>query len=226
MATMLPAKKNTAFTTYVSLRDQADTRLFKANPTLATGDVQVLGLGETSWSNIGTLPSAVPSASKNLKVDLSASEMNFDVVVVQFSDQSGAEWCDLKLVIYTSAINFDDIPTASEINAEVDTALSEYDPPTKAELDSGLAGLNDLTAAEINAEVLDVLNTDTFSELTAIPGATTTLTNMIRLLYLHLRNRVVQSGASQTIYADDNSTPVGSANAWDDGTSAEKGKFS
>ena len=31
-------------------------------------------------------------------------------------------------------------------------ALTAYDGPTKAELDSGLAGLNDLTAAQVNAE--------------------------------------------------------------------------
>jgi hypothetical protein len=43
--------------------------------------------------------------------------------------------------------------SAAEVNAEVDTALSDYDGPTKAELDSGLAALNDLSAAQVNAEV-------------------------------------------------------------------------
>lgn len=32
------------------------------------------------------------------------------------------------------------------------TALDAYDPPTKTELDSGFAGLNDLSAADVNAE--------------------------------------------------------------------------
>jgi len=43
------------------------------------------------------------------------------------------------------------LPDAAAINAEVDTALGDYDAPTKAELDSGLAALPD--AAAINAEV-------------------------------------------------------------------------
>ena len=43
--------------------------------------------------------------------------------------------------------------SAAQVNAEVDTALADYDGPTKAELDSGLAALNDLSAAEVNAEV-------------------------------------------------------------------------
>lgn len=44
-----------------------------------------------------------------------------------------------------------DISTA-EVNTEVDSALSDYDAPTKAELDSGLAALNDVSAADVNAQ--------------------------------------------------------------------------
>lgn len=41
----------------------------------------------------------------------------------------------------------------AEVNAACDTALADYDAPTKAELDSGFAALNDPTAAEIRAEI-------------------------------------------------------------------------
>ena len=40
-----------------------------------------------------------------------------------------------------------------QINAACDTAFTDYDPPTKAELDSGLAGLNDPTAVAIRSEI-------------------------------------------------------------------------
>ena len=62
----------------------------------------------------------------------------------------------------TDELQTDDVPgliaalndlTAVQVNAEVDTALADYDPPTKAELDSGLAGLNDPTAAAIADQV-------------------------------------------------------------------------
>ena len=46
------------------------------------------------------------------------------------------------------------------INAEADTALTDYDPPTKAELDTGLAGLNDPTAAVIVDAVWEELIAD------------------------------------------------------------------
>ena len=49
-----------------------------------------------------------------------------------------------------------------QINAAADTALADYDPPTKAELDSGLAALNDLDAAGVRSAVgLASANLDT-----------------------------------------------------------------
>lgn len=36
-----------------------------------------------------------------------------------------------------------------QINTQADTALTDYDPPTKAELDNGLAALNDPSATEV-----------------------------------------------------------------------------
>lgn len=49
--------------------------------------------------------------------------------------------------------------SAAEVNAECDTALADYDPPTKAEMDSGFAGLNDPTSASIADAVWDELST-------------------------------------------------------------------
>ncbi len=45
--------------------------------------------------------------------------------------------------------------SAADVNAQVDIALADYDGPTKAELDAGLAALNDPTAASIADAVLD-----------------------------------------------------------------------
>jgi hypothetical protein len=49
--------------------------------------------------------------------------------------------------------------TLTGVNAEADTALTDYDPPTKAELDSGFAALNDLSAADVNTQA-DLALTD------------------------------------------------------------------
>ena len=72
----------------------------------------------------------------------------------------------------------------AEVQSEVADALAAYDPPTKAELDSGLAGLNDLTAAQVNAEVDAAIETYHLDHLFAVdydpatpPGTATALLN-------------------------------------------------
>ena len=49
--------------------------------------------------------------------------------------------------------------SAADVNAQCDAALADYDAPTKAELDSGFAGLNDPTAAAIADAVWDEATT-------------------------------------------------------------------
>ena len=61
-------------------------------------------------------------------------------------------WTDRITLVDTTTTNTDMI-TPSQVNAEVDTALSDYDPPTKTEMDSGLNDLNDLSAEQIRTEV-------------------------------------------------------------------------
>lgn len=80
-----------------------------------------------------------------------------------------------------------------------------------------IAALNDLSAAQVNAEVLDVLNTDTFTEPSGVPAATATLATKLGYLYMALRNRVDVTATKKTFYDD------GGAAEWekdlsDDGT--------
>jgi hypothetical protein len=72
---------------------------------------------------------------------------------------------------------------------------------------------------------LDVLNTDTFAELGSIPGATTTLTNMIRLLYAMARNKSTMTSTTFTLRNDADSGNIGTATVSDDGTTATKGEL-
>jgi hypothetical protein len=50
----------------------------------------------------------------------------------------------------------------TEVESECTDALNTYDPPTKAELDSGLAGLNDITAADV-WDATEAITTDAHS---------------------------------------------------------------
>ena len=108
MATYNTPKRATAYKFYVGLVDQSNTKLLKANPTIAAGDFQVSKDGG-AFANLTTLPSANPASGRSIMIDLSATEMTADNVVVQCVDAAGAEWCDLFVNLQTTARQIDDL---------------------------------------------------------------------------------------------------------------------
>lgn len=101
-------KKNSAFTFSLSLVETAARPNFKANPTLATGDFKV-SIDDGAFNNLATLPTVSPASGRNVKVVLSASEMNGDRIVVQAVDAAGAEWDEVMVTIQTSVNTTDDL---------------------------------------------------------------------------------------------------------------------
>lgn len=98
-----PPKKGEDFVIQIALEDMANPGSFKANPTLASGDVKISKDGG-AFANLSTLPTVTPAAGISVQVTLSATEMNADVVFVQFIDQSATkEWADWSLSIPTTA---------------------------------------------------------------------------------------------------------------------------
>lgn len=81
--------------------------------------------------------------------------------------------------------------------------------------------------ADVNAEVLDVLNTDTFAEPgQGSPAATTSLVAKIGYLYKAWRNKSTTTASEYALYADDATTKDQEAALSDDGTTATKGEVS
>lgn len=77
--------------------------------------------------------------------------------------------------------------SAAEVNAEVDTALSDYDAPTKAEMDTALTALNDISVADIIAGIAD---------------GTYDLQEMIRIIFAFAAGKA-DGGGSSTIHFRD-----------------------
>jgi hypothetical protein len=97
-----PPKKNEDFIIRIALRDAADGRRFKSSATIAAGDFKVDKDG-AGLNNLATLPAVDPAASKLIKITLSSTEMNADVVTVICSDQTDPpEWSDLVFSIPTT----------------------------------------------------------------------------------------------------------------------------
>lgn len=79
--------------------------------------------------------------------------------------------------------------------------------------------------ADVNAEVNDVLNVDASAEPAAVPAANASLGAKLRWLFLKARNKATQTATTQTVLADDGTTPVATSTVSDDGTTATRGKF-
>lgn len=126
MASQALAIKNSSggFIFYVNLQDMSGNGSFKANPTLAAGDVKV-SIDGGALANLGTLPTVTPASGVWVKVTLAQAEINGDNIQVQFIDQtSPKEWCDLGINIKTVARQFDDFtfPNVSGRGMDVDAS--------------------------------------------------------------------------------------------------------
>ena len=104
---MSSPKKNVAYEFDIALVDSA-TGDFKAAPTIAAGDFKV-STDNAAFGNLATLPVVDPAGSIVVKINLSASEMNGDKIMVQCIDAAGAEWDDVLIFIDATVANVDDI---------------------------------------------------------------------------------------------------------------------
>ncbi len=123
MPTYQTPKRATAYKLYVGLTDQSNTKLLKANPTIAAGDFKVSKDGG-AFANLTTLPSVNPAGGTAVMIDLSATEMTADSVVISCIDAAGAEWCDLLITLQPTVRQLDDLayPATSGRSIVVDAA--------------------------------------------------------------------------------------------------------
>ena len=83
-----------------------------------------------------------------------------------------------------------------------------------------------LSAAQVNAEVVDALATDTYAEPgQEVPAATSSLANKINYLFKAWRNKVEQTATVLSIYDDAGTTVDQKATVSDDTTTATKGEI-
>ena len=108
----------------------------------------------------------------------------------------------------------------------LDLILDIIAADTTTDIPALIAALNDLSAAQVNAEVVDALNVDTYTEIgQEAPAATQTLRKMVAYLYKSWRNRKTQTATTRSLYADDGTTVDQKATDSDDGTTFVKGEM-
>ena len=84
----------------------------------------------------------------------------------------------------------------------LDTEVAAILTDTGTDIPALIAALNDLSAAQVNAEVVDALATDTYAEPSGTPAATIALATKIGWLYMALRNKLEVTSSNKTFYDD------------------------
>lgn len=107
----------------------------------------------------------------------------------------------------------------------LDLILDIIAADTTTDIPALIAALNNLSAANVNAEVVDVLRTDTVAELAAIPAASPGLHAMVQLIYMAERNKLTSTGTASTV-SNDAGAAIGTSIDSDDATTFTRGKLS
>lgn len=214
MPTYNTPKRGVAFKMYVGLVDQSNTKLLKANPTIASGDFQVSKDGG-AFTNLTTLPSANPASGRAVMIDLSASEMTADNIVIQCVDASGAEWCDQLINLQTTASQLDDLATAVDlatVAGYIDTEVAAIKAKTDL-IPASPAAVGDIpTAAAVADAVWDEAVDSTITARQSIRLANSALggkasgLNTTTAVYRDLAD--TKDRISATVDADGNRTAV------------------
>jgi hypothetical protein len=89
-----------------------------------------------------------------------------------------------------------------------------------------IAALNDLSNADINAQVADVLKVDTITEMSqGVPPTPPTMEQVLNYLYVMMRNKNEQTSSEHSVYDDAGTTKLFKATTSDDGTTFTKEEY-
>lgn len=80
--------------------------------------------------------------------------------------------------------------------------------------------------ADVNAEVVDALNVDTYAEPSSVPAATSSLAVKIRWLFALARNKMTQTSTTQALRNDADSANIATSTVSDDGSVMTRGEWS
>ena len=124
-------------------------------------------------------------------------------------------------------------PTAAAVRTEIDsnsTQLAAIVADTNElqtdDVPGLISALNDISTAQVNAEVVDAIATDARSEPGSVPAANASMAAKVDWLFALARNKITQTSSTQTLRNDADSGSIATASVSDDGTTFTRGEFS
>jgi hypothetical protein len=172
---------------------------------------------------------AQASILTTVKVETASMLAKIDIIDT-VADAIKVDTASTVVAISSALAKIDIIDTATdEILLDTGSTLDTKIDNIKVETASTLArivALNNISAADVNAQVVDALNVDTYAEPgQEAPAATNTLAKKISYLFKALRNKITQTSTTTSIYNDAGDTVDQKATVTDDATTFTRGKF-
>ena len=194
----------------------------------ATDSLQAIrDRGDSAWTTgAGGDP---PELLQNTTIATLASQTSFTLTAGSADDDAynGA----MVVVTDQSTSTQKAVGKVSDYTGSTKTVTLEADPGifTMAVGDTidviAFPALNDISTAQVNAEVIDVLRTDTISELSGVPAASPDLHTMILWMYMMLRNKLTASSTQQIVH-NDAGTGIATSTLSESGGTFTRGEFS
>ncbi len=115
---------------------------------------------------------------------------------------------------------------ANTLNITLQGAANMSPVNIEIQLDVTVENLSTTAKADVNAEVIDVMRTDTVTEISAVPAANAALHSMVQWLYSMARNKKTTTATTDTLRNDADGADIASNTISDDGTTFTKGEYS
>jgi len=158
--------------------------------------------------------------SANTVVPPSVAQFNARTILSAAYFDPAADTVANVTLVATTTTNTDMVGTNNALLA------ASYTAPDNAGITANgvaIGALNDLSSAQVNAEMLDVLVTDTFAEVT-VPTSTASIKDMIHYTFSRVKNKTTQTATTLTVRNNADSGDLGTATVSDDGTTFTKGQ--
>lgn len=199
----------------------ANVSALATSAALTTTDGKVDAI-KAKTDNLPASPAAVGSAMALADSAITAAKFDQSTAYPLIQADSGSS-----AVARTGA----DGDTLETLSDQVDGVQTDLNNPDQYKADvstlatsAAVAALNDLSAADVNAQMRDVLATDTVAEpAQGAPPASPTIEQMINYLYRMFRNKVETTSAELAVYDDAGTTKLIAATLSDDGTTFTRG---
>ena len=197
--TEIQLKKNQAVEIMAAMVDSATPASLKSGLTVT--DTAYYKDGAGAWTSLAITDTFTEIGSTGMyTIEMTAAERNHDLTMIKMTATGAA---DSVLIVRSTTNDIDDLALEATINA-----------------------LNNISTSDVNAQVVDVIRTDTVAEPSqGAPPATTTLQKKIDYLYTVLRNKQKSTTTEITVYADDGTTEIMKSTVSDAASIYNKAEF-